>query len=126
MAEVGVDISGYRSKLLDEVKEIKFDWVITVCDNANESCPVFPGTVNRFHVNFDDPPVLAHHAKTEEEILIATGRFGIRFGCLLLACRKICPRDSRAKILDDGFFHYAVIQNHQKPPGNKRFLDFLD
>ncbi|MBN1759497.1 MAG: arsenate reductase ArsC [Chitinispirillaceae bacterium] len=69
MAEAGVDISGHHSKHLDEVKHIPFDWVITVCDNANESCPVFPGRVNRFHVSFDDPPKLAKGAKTEEEVL---------------------------------------------------------
>ncbi|NLW33049.1 MAG: arsenate reductase ArsC [Fibrobacter sp.] len=69
MAEAGVDISTQYSKHLDEVKQISFDWVITVCDNANESCPVFPGKVKRFHISFDDPPRLARNAKTEEEAL---------------------------------------------------------
>lgn len=67
MAQAGVDISGHHSKHLDEVKHIPFDWVITVCDSANESCPVFPGKVKRRHVSFDDPPKLAKDAKTEEE-----------------------------------------------------------
>lgn len=67
MAEAGVDISNQHSKHLDEVKHIPFGWVITVCDNANESCPVFPGKVKRRHVSFDDPPKLAKDAKTEEE-----------------------------------------------------------
>jgi len=69
MAEAGVDISGHHSKHLSEVKHIPFDWVITVCDNANESCPVFPGNVKRFHVSFDDPPRLAKNAKTEEDAM---------------------------------------------------------
>ena len=69
MAEAGVDLAGHRSKHLDEVKHIPFDWVITVCDNANERCPVFPGKVKRFHVSFDDPPKLAKGAKSEEEAL---------------------------------------------------------
>jgi len=69
MAEVGVDISNYQSKHLNQLKDIPFDWVITVCDNANESCPIFPGTVNRFHVSFNDPPKLAKTAKSEEEAL---------------------------------------------------------
>jgi arsenate reductase len=69
MAEAGVDISGHRSKLLDELRDIPFDYVVTVCDHANESCPVFPGKVNRVHVSFDDPPRLAKNARTEEEAM---------------------------------------------------------
>jgi len=69
MAEAGVDISKHKSKHLNELKDIQFDWVITVCDSANESCPVFPGDVKRFHVSFDDPPKLAKNAKSEEEAI---------------------------------------------------------
>jgi len=69
MGEAGVDISGHRSKHLDELREVPLDVVITVCDNANESCPVFPGKVKRLHAGFDDPPRLAKSAKTEEEAL---------------------------------------------------------
>jgi arsenate reductase len=69
MAEAGVDISDHRSKHLNEVRHIPFAWVITVCGNANESCPIFPGKVNRFHIGFDDPPRLAKNAKSEEEAL---------------------------------------------------------
>ena len=70
MAEAGVDIAGQYSKHLSELKDIAFDWVITVCDRANESCPVFPGKVKRLHVSFDDPPRLAKDAQTEEEALV--------------------------------------------------------
>jgi arsenate reductase (thioredoxin) len=66
MAEVGVDISGHHSKRLNELSEMKFDYVVTVCDNAHESCPVFPGKTKIIHVSFDDPPRLAANAKTEE------------------------------------------------------------
>ena len=72
MAEAGVDISekaGYRSKHLDELKHVPLDYVVTVCDNANETCPAFPGKVKRLHVSFDDPPRLAKDAKSEEEAL---------------------------------------------------------
>ncbi len=69
MAEAGVDISNHRSKHLDEVRDISFDYVVTVCDNANEKCPIFPGNVKRLHVSFDDPPRLARNARTEEEAL---------------------------------------------------------
>jgi arsenate reductase len=69
MAEAGADISGHHSKHLNELAGVAFDYVITVCDNANESCPVFPGKVKRLHVGFDDPPRLAKDATTEEEAL---------------------------------------------------------
>lgn len=69
MVEAGVDISGHRSTHLDEFKGEHFDVVITVCDNARESCPVFPGDTPTIHVGFDDPPALAKQAKTEEEAL---------------------------------------------------------
>jgi arsenate reductase (thioredoxin) len=69
MAEAGVDISKQRSKNVKELSGIDFDHVITVCDNANESCPFFPGRVKRTHVGFDDPPRLAKDMKSEEDIL---------------------------------------------------------
>ena len=69
MAEAGVDISGQRSKRLDELRGIDFDYIVTVCDNAYESCPVFPGKAKVVHVGFDDPPRLAAFAQTEEERL---------------------------------------------------------
>lgn len=69
MKEAGVDISGHRSKHLDELSEIGFDYVITVCSHAHETCPVFPGEAKVIHVGFDDPPRLARGAKTEEEAL---------------------------------------------------------
>jgi arsenate reductase len=69
MAEAGVDISGQCSKLVEEITKIKFDYVITLCDNANENCPVFPGKTQLKHFGFDDPPALAKFAKTQEEML---------------------------------------------------------
>ena len=69
MAEAGVDISKHRSKHVDELRNVPFDYVVTVCDHANEVCPVFPGRVKRLHVGFDDPPRLAENASTEEEAL---------------------------------------------------------
>lgn len=69
MAESGVDISGHHSKHLGELKDVTFDYVVTVCDHANEACPIFPGRTKVIHVGFDDPPRLAQTAKTEEEAL---------------------------------------------------------
>jgi arsenate reductase len=69
MAEVGVDISGRRSKHVDELRGIDFDYVVTVCGHANEHCPVFPGRTRIIHAGFDDPPRLAKAAKTRQEAL---------------------------------------------------------
>jgi arsenate reductase len=55
MAEEGVDISGHRAKPLDAFLQETFDYVITVCDDANETCPVFPGAQHRLHWSFPDP-----------------------------------------------------------------------
>jgi arsenate reductase len=55
MREVGIDISAHRSKSVDEFAGQEFDYVITVCDNARENCPVFPGRTRRIHWSLDDP-----------------------------------------------------------------------
>ena len=55
MKEMGIDISGHRSKSVDEFIGQEFDYVITVCDNAKESCPIFPGKTERIHQSFEDP-----------------------------------------------------------------------
>ena len=66
MAEDHIDISGHTSNHVDEYSEIDFDMVITVCDNANEACPFFPGKVERLHQNFPDP---AKATGTPEEVI---------------------------------------------------------
>jgi arsenate reductase (thioredoxin) len=66
MKELGIDISGHRSKHVDEFEGQSFDYVITVCDNARESCPVFFGAAKRLHQSFDDPAALMD---SEEERL---------------------------------------------------------
>ena len=70
MAEAGVDISGHHSKLISELPVQDFDYVVTVCDHAHESCPIFPGAAKIIHKGFDDPPRLAADAATEEEALV--------------------------------------------------------
>lgn len=59
MREVGIDISRQRSKSVDEFADVEFDYVFTVCDNARENCPVFPGKTGRVHWSFDDPAAVA-------------------------------------------------------------------
>ena len=56
MREIGIDISSHRSKSADEFVGRDFDYIITVCDNAKETCPVFPGRAERIHQSFEDPP----------------------------------------------------------------------
>lgn len=55
MNEIGIDISSHRSKSLDEFLNDRFDYIITVCDNANQNCPIFPGKAERIHWSFEDP-----------------------------------------------------------------------
>jgi arsenate reductase len=70
MREAGVDISGHRSKHVDEFAGQPFDYVITVCDNAKESCPVFPATTERIHWSFEDPAAV----KGPEEVRLTAFR----------------------------------------------------
>ena len=69
MAEAGVDISGQRSKTVDQLAGVAFDLVVTVCGHAHEHCPIFPGRTRVVHVGFDDPPRLAAAARSEAEAL---------------------------------------------------------
>jgi arsenate reductase len=69
MAEKGVDITAHRSKLLSDLEGINFDAVVTVCDHAHESCPLFPGRTMRIHRSFEDPPRSAALVEGEEEKL---------------------------------------------------------
>ena len=69
MAEAGVDISTHTSKTVADLGSSEFDYVITVCGHAHETCPVFRGTARVVHRGFDDPPRLAQGAKSEEEAL---------------------------------------------------------
>jgi arsenate reductase len=66
MAENGVDISMHRSKHVSEFSDKQFDYVVTVCDHANESCPFFPGNTKRIHKGFEDPPRCAEKLDDDE------------------------------------------------------------
>jgi arsenate reductase len=70
MAEIGIDISGQRSKKADELSAVDFDYVVTLCGSANEACPLWlKDTAQVLHRGFDDPPTLALGTKNEEEAL---------------------------------------------------------
>jgi arsenate reductase len=70
MAEVGINISGYRSKSVAELPGIEFDYVITLCDDAQQACPFFPAKTAIIHHGFEDPPQLAADARDEEEAMV--------------------------------------------------------
>lgn len=69
MDEAGVDISKQTSKLINELKDKEFDYVVTICEDANRNCPVFPGKAKRIHHAFDNPPRIAKTLTSREEIL---------------------------------------------------------
>ncbi len=71
MGEIGIDISSHSSKTLEAFQGEKFDYVVTVCDRANESCPIFPGETQRIHWSFDDP---AAASGSEDDQLVAFRR----------------------------------------------------
>jgi arsenate reductase len=83
MKEDGIDISHQTSNHVDEYKNVAFDYVITVCDNAKEKCPFFPSSAKKFHRNFPDPAkakgtdeaVLRQFRKVREEIKIYCRKF---------------------------------------------------
>lgn len=84
MHEVGIDISAHRSKSADEFVGQNFDYIITVCDNARETCPFFPGQAERIHHSFDDPPApgaadpettMAIFRRVRDEIRVWVGEF---------------------------------------------------
>ncbi len=69
MSEIGIDIANHRSKTVDDLADIEFDFVVTVCGHADESCPLFPGGTTVVHHGFDDPPRLAAGATTDDEAM---------------------------------------------------------
>ena len=70
MAEIGIDISGQVSKHMDVFDGIEFDFVVTLCGQAQTGCPFFPAGTRLLHVGFDDPPRLAAESRTEEEAMV--------------------------------------------------------
>lgn len=68
MGEIGLDITAHTSKTLDRFLDEKWDFVITVCDRANETCPYFPGAARRLHWSFDDPSTLEDFRRVRDEI----------------------------------------------------------
>jgi arsenate reductase len=69
MSEIGIDISSQQSKSTNDMKDMEFDFVITLCDNAQKTCPTFPANTSLFHMGFDDPPKLAANSQNEKEAL---------------------------------------------------------
>ena len=89
MKEIEIDISAHRSKLLSELKGLDFDLVVTVCSNANESCPLFPGKAKVVHVPFDDPPALAVGLSDNDEIMAPYRRVRDQIGEFVKSIDKL-------------------------------------
>lgn len=102
MRELGMDISGHRSKHVDEFGGQQFDYVITVCDNAKESCPVFLGAAKQLHHSFDDPPPLSVGSEEERMAIFRRVRDELRTYLREFACKSsdgmvvFSPRSSSA------------------------------
>ena len=91
MAETGVDISAQYSKKIDDVMQIPFDYVVTVCSHAHETCPVFPAKATVLHRGFDDPPSLtAQMADGEAKLNVYRTGAGTKSGPLSKPCRISC------------------------------------
>lgn len=71
MKEIGIDMADHYSKMLEDLQDVNFDIVLTVCDHAKETCPIFNGNAEKKHHNFPDPPKLAAKLTDEEDILNA-------------------------------------------------------
>lgn len=102
MAERGVDVSHHRSKHVQEVMHLSFDYVITVCGDAAESCPVFPGKTRVIHRGFNDPPQLAMDAASEEEALAHYRRIRDEIGSFIKTLPESLDVDDPAFRLDQG------------------------
>ncbi|UCG14998.1 MAG: arsenate reductase ArsC [Deltaproteobacteria bacterium] len=114
MAEAGVDISNQSSKSLDEISQVEFDYVVTLCDNAQRTCPSFPGKKTKVvHVGFEDPPKLAATATGEEEIMGHYRRIRDKIRAFVEQLPKPLVRAP-----DDPLGHKSSFQS-----GMKAFLD---
>lgn len=91
MAEAGVDISRQQSNIISELPVREFDWVITLCGHADETCPVFPG--RKTHKGFEDPPKLAASAQTDEEKLTPYRRIRDEIRCFIETLPESLPED---------------------------------
>lgn len=101
MAEAGVDIAGQKSKAVDPFIGQDWDWVVTLCDNANESCPFFPGPGKRVHRGFDDPPLLVLGAADEEEALASYRGCVTRSRPWCWVCPATCKTDPKPGDAED-------------------------
>jgi len=92
MAQIGVDISSHRSKTVEELANQEFDYVITVCGHADETCPIFPGKTVVIHRGFDDPPELAANCIDENDAFVHYARVRDEIRDYILSLPKVFGR----------------------------------
>jgi len=95
MAEANIDISSQVSKDIDTLGNLEFDYVVTLCDNAQESCPFFPARTRLLHRGFDDPPKLARGIEDEEEAMAHYRRVRDEIRAFIEKLPEILEEESR-------------------------------
>lgn len=109
MAEAGVDITHQQSKVIDELQVSHFDYVITLCGHANETCPFFPG--RKIHRGFDDPPKMAASAHTDEEALVHYRQVRDQIRYFIFTLPEFLNREGKCEKLED-----APMENTKEFP----------
>ena len=104
MAEVGIDISRQQSKSISDVKNVEFDFVITLCENAQKTCPTFPGKANVVYMTFEDPPRLAEDSQSEEEALAHYRRVRDQIKAFVEVLPEILNQKKEDAVFDQGRF----------------------
>jgi len=92
MAEAGIDISSHQSKRIDELVNLEFDYVVTLCDKAKESCPFFPGDAKLIHAGFPDPVALAKDTSDEDQKLKHYRRVRDEIAAFLEKLPEVLPK----------------------------------
>ncbi len=118
MAEAGVDISRQESKHVSFLKGLEFDYVVTLCDHAQQTCPVFPGKTRMVHRRFEDPPRLAAGASGEEEAMVHYRRVRDAIRSFVEQLPESLEEGREAPLPDYGDTLQTLLRSLPKNPGD--------